>query len=579
MCKKIISVIRKKHMADYAVPLPRYGAQPPPPAVLLSIAVNIAIAIGSVALALSIFGIEAAAPGDPQFVQQLVRLGRPVIVAASVIALLPALAAVWSSIEMARRRIGGRYLALALQFLGVVFSGVALLQVWGFFNSFEVVVDGIMAAPWLLIGFPIAYACMWLGGRAQGGLKRLLDNLAGLIAIGTAIAVLFAANILTAANAVLSAYASPIAWVASVLLVALGALALALLRTGTYFGERQDQVAAWQGWLMLSPNIIGFMLFFAGPLLLSFYLSFTNSTVGRVPEVVGLTNYAEIFAVELQPMPEGVTNPQTVLTFGYVNMGTIDIFGSRFAIGARDTLFWISLRNTLTYCLLLIPLSVIPALGLALVLNSKLPGVKIYRAIYFLPSVAAVVGTALIWRWLYDPTIGFINYTITGVVNFLNSIGIAAADPQILWLTSPATVLISMVILSAWQVIGFNTVLFLAGLQGIPTELNEAAAIDGADGWRTLWYITIPMLAPTTFFVMITTIITGLQAFNEPFALFPSVPIPENAVTSVYYLYNQGFFRFNFGYASAIAWVVFAIIFLITLVQFRLQRSGGAYQD
>ncbi len=123
--------------------------------------------------------------------------------------------------------------------------------------------------------------------------------------------------------------------------------------------------------------------------------------------------------------------------------------------------------------------------------------------------------------------------------------------------------------------IGFNTVLFLAGLQGIPVELHEAAAIDGANGWRMLRYITIPMLAPTTFFVVITTVITGLQVFNEPYALFPALPIPENAVTSVYYLYNQGFFRFNFGYASAIAWVVFAIIFLVTLAQFRLQRANA----
>jgi multiple sugar transport system permease protein len=135
-----------------------------------------------------------------------------------------------------------------------------------------------------------------------------------------------------------------------------------------------------------------------------------------------------------------------------------------------------------------------------------------------------------------------------------------------------------MVLLSAWQVIGFNTVLFLAGLQGIPKELFEAASIDGANAARMLRHITIPMLAPTTFFVLITTIITGLQIFNEPYALFPAVPIPENAVTSVYYLYNQGFFRFNFGYASSIAWVLFALIFLITLAQFRMQRAS-AYEN
>ncbi|MBZ0280127.1 MAG: sugar ABC transporter permease [Anaerolineae bacterium] len=135
--------------------------------------------------------------------------------------------------------------------------------------------------------------------------------------------------------------------------------------------------------------------------------------------------------------------------------------------------------------------------------------------------------------------------------------------------------MISVVILAAWQVVGFNTVLFLAGLQGIPKELYEAASIDGADGWRRFRFVTLPMLAPTTFFVIITTVITGLQAFNEPYALFPSRPLPENAITSVFYLYNQGFFRFNFGYASAIAWVLFALIFLITLAQFRLQRSNA----
>jgi multiple sugar transport system permease protein len=222
-----------------------------------------------------------------------------------------------------------------------------------------------------------------------------------------------------------------------------------------------------------------------------------------------------------------------------------------------------------------VPLSVIPALGLAMVLNSKLPGVNFFRAVYFLPSVAAVVGTALIWRWLYDPTIGFINYGITQLVNFLNSLGLQLVDPQIQWLTGPGVVLFSIVILSAWQVVGFNTVLFLAGLQGISKELYEASSIDGANRWETFWFITLPMLAPTTFFVIITTVITGLQVFNEPYALFPSRPIPENATTSVFYLYNQGFFRFNFGYASAIAWVLFALIFLMTLAQFRLQRSNA----
>ncbi|MDZ4769096.1 MAG: sugar ABC transporter permease [Chloroflexota bacterium] len=570
-------------MADQAIRLSATDAARPMPMVIpASVVVNIAIAVASVLLALSIFAIDTAVPGDSQVVQQLTRLGRPVIITVGVVALLPLVLALWSTVGLLRRQIGGRYLALTLQYLGVVFCGIALLHLWGFFNSFELIVDGIMAAPWMLIGFPIAYALFWVGGRMErSALGRTLESLAGLIAIGTAILVLFAANILTFANNILSAYANPATWIATLLLVGFGALAWNLLKTGTYFRETQDQLAAWQGWLMLSPNIIGFMLFFAGPLILSFYLSFTDNTVGRVPNFIALDNYAEVFALEIQPVIGTIESlpsaMQGALTFGYTPLGALDFFGTTYVVGARDSVFWLSLRNTILYCLLLIPLSVIPALGLALILNSKLPGVKIFRAIYFLPSVAAVVGTALIWRWLYDPTIGFINYGISGLIDFLNRLGFQITDPEIAWLTAPATVLLSMVLLSAWQVVGFNSVLFLAGLQGIPVELNEAASIDGANRWSTLRFITIPMLAPTTFFVMITTIITGLQAFNEPYALFPSIPIPENAITSVYYLYNQGFFRFNFGYASAIAWVVFALIFLVTLIQFRLQRNSTAY--
>ena len=264
--------------------------------------------------------------------------------------------------------------------------------------------------------------------------------------------------------------------------------------------------------------------------------------------------------------------------FGYTPLGAIELGSSRLVVAAKDTLFWLSLRNTLLFCLLLVPLSTIPALALSLILNSKLPGMKFFRAVYFLPSVAAVVGTALIWRWLYDPTIGYFNYLITELVNFLNSIGFQVTDPQVEWLTGPGIVLFSIVFLSAWQVVGFNTVLFLAGLQGIPKTLYEAATVDGANRWQQFRNVTLPMLAPTTFFVVITTVITGLQVFNEPFALFPSRPIPVNATTSVFYLYDRGFTRFEFGYASSIAWVLFLIIFSITFIQFRVQRSG-AYED
>ncbi|GAB4433919.1 MAG: hypothetical protein Kow00106_26740 [Anaerolineae bacterium] len=186
------------------------------------------------------------------------------------------------------------------------------------------------------------------------------------------------------------------------------------------------------------------------------------------------------------------------------------------------------------------------------------------------------MGTALIWRWLYNANIGYINYAISQVVQFVNdTLGLGVKDPKYNWLTDNSTMLISIVFLAAWQLIGFNTVLFLAGLQGVPRILYEAAYVDGAGRWGQFRHVTLPMITPTTFFVVVTTIITGLQVFNEPYALIPQRPIPLPATTSVYYLYRRGFFNFEFGYASAVAWLLFAIIFVVTLIQFRISRAGA----
>ncbi len=567
-------------MATFNPALSRTATPPPPNTSLIvyaSIAVNLLIAIVCVILAVNIFGIqESTAAGTPAL-EQLVRLGRPVIVFVGLIALVPAIIAVYSTFNLLRRQNAGRYSALILQFLGIVIAAVAMIHLWGVFQSFEVVVDGIVQNSLLLLGFAVAYALYWIGSKLgdRNPWSGRLTTAALALGTLTFIVIVFVVNILTAANSVLSAYGNPLTWVMTFLAIALMWLFIKLLRLGLYFGETQDQLVAWQGWMMLAPNIIGFLFFFAGPLLLSFYLSFTNSTVGRVPEFIGLQNYGDAIALEFQWKDDAEAPAQSVMSFGYTPLGELSLGERTLVVGAKDRLFWLSLRNTVLFCLLLVPLAVIPALFLALILNSHLPGVNIFRAIYFLPSVAAVVGTALIWRWLYHPTIGFINYAITQMVNGLNGIGFQLTDPQIEWLTGPGVVLYSMVLLSAWQVIGFNTVLFLAGLQGIPKDLYEASSIDGANRWQTLRFMTLPMLAPTTFFVVITTVITGLQVFNEPYALFPSRPIPENATTAVYYLYNQGFFRFNFGYASSIAWVLFALIFGMTLIQFRLQRSNA----
>jgi ABC-type sugar transport system permease subunit len=252
-----------------------------------------------------------------------------------------------------------------------------------------------------------------------------------------------------------------------------------------------------------------------------------------------------------------------------------------FVIGARDPLFWQALRQTFVYCTLLLLLVLPSSLGLALLLNTKIPGMKIFRAIFFIPSVAAVVGVALIWGWLYNPTVGYINYAISSVVRFLNAtFGLSLTDPAIQWLTNDGILMVSVVIMAAWQVIGFNTVIFLAGLQGVQKDLLEAATVDGAAGWVRFRRIILPLIGPTTFYVTVTTLVAGLQAFSESYALIQDTNPTNAKLTAVYYLYNQGFRSFRMGYASAIAWVLFVVIFIITLVQFRLSRNSNvAYTD
>lgn len=516
-------------------------------------------------------------------------LGRPVQVFASIVTLIPVAIAAYVSLgliaytdqKQRSRYITGaqtRYAAMVFYYVGMVLCGMALIETWNVFDGFEFVVSGFMANAWLGYAFAGAYALSWLSGRKafeEKSIATVLQRASLLVGLGALALLLVFSGFLDGMVSILSSYSNPNVIGLTVGMLVFAFLATKFLFSGAYFGELPEQRTSWQGWLLLSPNIIGFMFFFAGPLLLSLYLSFTNSTVGRTPEFIGLQNYIDIMTLEIQTQTNLAESPQRALSFGFNVLASIDLSGTRYILGAKDPLFWQSLRNTILFCLLLVPMGVIPALGLSIVLNSSLPGVKFFRAVYFLPSVAAVVGTALIWRWLYDPVVGFYNYIISGGVNVLKSLGLQVQDPQIQWLTDPNVVLFAMVFLAAWQILGYNTVLFLAGLQGIPKQLYEAAQIDGANPWQQFRNVTIPMLSPTTFFVLITTVVTGLQVFNEPYSLFTARPIPVNATTSVFYLYNAGFFQFRFGYASAIAWLLFIIIFSITFLQFRFNRSNA----
>lgn len=523
---------------------------------------HILIAVVCFIAAVNVFGMPVLVLAGRE-----VDLGRPVQMFAGLLTLAPAVISVLAAIMLFLRRNQGRYFSLMINVAGLVLSLFVLVGRWGIYESYEYLVTGLMNNAWVLPGFAVAYGLYWLAGKNGSDWMERLGLAIGAV---TLIVFLILSGILQGANYALSQYAHWQTWLVTALVVIFLLLILQTLKLSSYFGETNEGRTAWQGWLMLSPNIIGFILFFAGPLLLSFYLSFTNDTVGQAPGFVGLKNYADLVSVRVMTLPDDTTLAQNALPFGYAVVREFNLFGTRFVWGAKDKLFWLSLWNTLLYCLMLLPLAIIPALGLSLVLNSKLPGVKFFRALYFLPSVAAVVGTALIWRWLYDPQVGFINYTINNIASWF---GRGPYDIQ--WLSNPSIVLISVVIMAAWQVVGYNTVLFLAGLQGVPKELYEAARIDGANAWGQFRNVTLPMLAPTTFFVIITTMITGLQAFNEPYSLFVSEPIPENATTMVYYMYTQGFKEFQFGYASSIAWVVFFIIFAFTFVQFRANRNDA----
>jgi ABC-type sugar transport system permease subunit len=333
---------------------------------------------------------------------------------------------------------------------------------------------------------------------------------------------------------------------------------------------------ALEGFLFLSPNVIGFLLFLAGPLLLSLYTSFTNWDGFGTRDWVGLDNYVRLLSLTLVPLaaPDQLAS-QVLDVRTYDELWRFSLLGSHYLVGAADKLFWISLRNTFFFCLLIVPLSVIPAIILASILNSKLPGMKFFRAVYFIPSVAAVVGVALIWQWMYNATVGWINYGILQAANFTNQLlgtGIEAAQPR--WLSSSDTALIAIAVMVIWQTLGFNTILFLAGMQNIPKALYEAATVDGASEVRQLWYITLPLLGATTVFVVSTTLIRAFQIFEPIFIMSNPAGGPNNATLStVLYLYQSGFQSFRQGYASAVAWLLFLIIFVVTMIQYRKQSD------
>lgn len=526
------------------------------------------VAIGLIFGAIQVWNLPSMA-GANDTIDQILRLGD--VVRIFIIALLGIgiVGAVMSGLMIMRLNNTGRLIGLLLNIFLFALALLYFGHLLGLYIGIDHLATGIWRNALWLLGIPIGYVVIWLGNKvAPSEEARDTMQKVGLGIMGLALVViLWNSGLLQSAGDFISAFFQPITLITFVLMAIFLAVGVYLVRSGYTFGETIAERESWQGWLFLMPNFVNFLLFFALPLLLSFYLSFTNYNAISPARWIGFENYGRLLSLEFKTIPVDQSG-SSAMTFGYSPLTEISLGGNKLVIGAQDPFFWVSLGNTFRYCLMLLLLGVVPALLLAILLNSKIPGMQLYRAVFFLPSIAAVVGVALIWQWLYDPVIGFIN----AALKFFNP------GLQVNWLSDPNVMLLAVVIMAAWQVIGFNAVIFLAGLQAVPRELMEAGKVDGAGPATRFLRITLPMIAPTTFFVVVTTLISGLQAFSEMYVLLWATS--DNArLTTVYYLYEEGFERFQFGSASATAWLLFGVIFIVTLIQFRLSNRSSAYQD
>jgi multiple sugar transport system permease protein len=318
-----------------------------------------------------------------------------------------------------------------------------------------------------------------------------------------------------------------------------------------------------EGFLFLLPNLLGFLIFFAAPLVISFYYSFTDYNLFQPPNFIGLQNYITALGFNFDSAAY-----QTAMAEG---AGFIEALGE--LITPKDPTFWTALGNTFRYAIGVLLLCILPSFFLAWLLNSKLRGMTIFRAAFYIPVVASIVGSALVWFWIYNRDSGVLNVTLASLANQLSNItaylGFEVPEPLIGWLVDSNYSLFSLVLLTSWATIGYDMVIFLAALQGIPRYLFEAATVDGATRWQSLIKITLPMMTPTIFFVLVTNTIAVLQIFSEPYIMTQGGPA-NSTLTIVYYLYQKGFQRFQMGYGASLAWIVFALIFMITTLQFRL---------
>lgn len=278
---------------------------------------------------------------------------------------------------------------------------------------------------------------------------------------------------------------------------------------------------------LISPWLVGFVVWTVGPMLASFVLSFTRYNVVSTTVWLGVANYREIFVV--------------------------------------DPLFWQALKVTFTFAAMSLPASLAVGLAVALLLNMKVPGLSVWRAIYYLPSVIAGVAVAVLWQYVFNPRFGVLNWV-------LSLIDIKGPG----WLTDPEWALPSLAIMSVWGA-GGSMILYLSALQSVPTALYDAAKIDGANAWRRLRNVTLPMISPVIFFNLVMGIIGTFQYFTNAYIMTAGGPVNATLFYNLH-LYNNAFRYFRMGYASALAWLLFVIILLFTVLVFRSSSAWVYYE-
>lgn len=364
------------------------------------------------------------------------------------------------------------------------------------------------------------------------------------------------------------------------------------------------------GYVFIAAPMLGFLLFTAGPLFGSLILSFAEWDIVRDPKWVGTDNWNEIFSLKLVHLPqlvdeetgekvfqcgrdkipesrlpeyEGQIDPRTRAPYvcekemqrlrdfvprGYQETMVTTFRGEQYVLAGRDPIFWKSLYNTM-FMLIGIPIGLFLALLLAIALNQKILGTRFFRTIYYIPTILPIAAIALIWLWILNPEYGLLRFV-------LQTVGLKELGSTN-WLQDPTAVKPALIMMGVWKGLGYQMIIYVAGLQGISRTLYEAAEIDGAGFWAKFRAITWPGLTPTTFFLLITSMIGAIQAFVEPFIMTDGGPYFAST-TTVMVIWQNAFRDLQMGYAAAQAWFLGAIIMFLTAINFVLARRWVFYE-